>query len=247
MLSTHSLLVAPAFCLAPPLLQRACLSSHAPRVSRPRVNYFVKWPEVVDLGFIYVWCFCYTCFTKLFLRWNMFCLKQLCLCWVRSSLADFVVFIKTLPVYYFVYQSNVWKQLNLNNGTVGQIIQGTHLNYLLCCALLGQVCWGRYVLPPLFFPPCNNAFRLMFRPHVGRLFWPNPSRLVTASWKYPDFSEMLWKEEKRNRLHWRHLRKHVHFDLRRNAILFGASAFFVLLMWWCFHNMELQCVVQFDT
>ena len=147
MLSTHSVLVAPVFCLAPPLLQRACLSSHAPRVSRPRVNYFVKWPEVVDLGFIYVWCFCYTCFTKLFLRWNMFCLKQLCLCWVRSSLADFVVFIKTLPVYYFVYQSNVWKQLNLNNGTVGQIIQGTHLNYLLCCALLGQVCWGRYVLP----------------------------------------------------------------------------------------------------
>ena len=195
MLSTHSLLVAPPFCLAPPLLQRACLSSHAPRVSRPRVNYFVKRPEVVDLGFIYVWCFCYTCFTKLFLRWNMFCLKQLCLCWVRSSLADFVVFIKTLLVYYFVYQSNVWKQLNLNNGTVGQIIQGTHLNYLLCCALLGQVCWGRYVLPPLFFPPCNKAFRLMFRPHVGRLFWPNPSRLVTASWKYPDFSEMLWKEK----------------------------------------------------
>ena len=55
------------------------------------------------------------------------------------------------------------------------------------------------------------------------------------------------EKKKKNRLHWRHLRKHVHFDLRRNAILFGASAFFVLLMWWCFHNMELQCVVQFDT
>ena len=158
----------------------------------------------------------------------MFCLKQLCLSWVQSSLTDFVVFVKTLLVYYFVYQSNVWKQLNLNNGTVGQIIQGTHLNYLLCCALLGQVCWGRYVLPPLFFPPCNNAFRLMFRPHVGR-----PFGLTLAVWwrqvgNTPTFQKCCEKK-KRNRLHWRHHRKHVHFDLRRNAILFGASAFFVFI------------------
>ena len=187
----------------------------------------LKRPEVVDLGFIYVWCFCYTCLTKLFLRWNMFCLKQLCLSWVQSSLTDFVVFVKTLLVYYFVYQSNVWKQLNLNNGTVGQIIQGTHLNYLLCCALLGQVCWGRYVLPPLFSHPAITHLGLFFRPHVGRL-WPNPSRLVTASWRYR-LSEMLWKE-KENRLHWRQLRKHVQFWFAERCDLVWCECMFVLMM-----------------
>ena len=30
---------------------------------------------------------------------------------------------------------------------------GTHLIYLLCRALLGQVCWERYVLQPLFSHP----------------------------------------------------------------------------------------------
>ena len=78
------------------------------------------------------------------------------------------------------------------------------------------------MLPPLFSHPAITHLGLFFRPHVGRL-WPNPSRLVTASWRYPDFQKCCEKKKK-TVCTGVSFESMFNFDLRRDAILFGASA-----------------------
>ena len=61
------------------------------------------------------------------------------------------MFCQCPDLWFGVNGQVVWlnaKRNIVNQKPLDKRLVGTHLNCLVCCALLGQVCWERYVLPP---------------------------------------------------------------------------------------------------
>ena len=143
--------------------------------------------------------------------------------WLRSVYKNTPCVLFCVPVKCL--KTTQPKQWNCWTNHPGNTLE---LFVMLCpfgSSVLGALCAPTLVFSHPAITHLGLCFVLMLDVFFG---------LTLAVWwrqvgNTPTFQKCCEKKKK-NRLHWRHLRKHVHFDLRRNAILFGASACFVLLM-----------------